>query len=317
MQEVEIARQIIAEVEKAVIGKTECVRMVLAAILAGGHVMIEDIPGVGKTTMALAFAKAMDLQQNRIQFTPDVLPSDITGFTMYHKETGSFRYHPGGVLCNLFLADEINRSPAKTQSALLEVMEEGTVTVDGVTHPVPRPFCVIATENPISFTGTQPLPESQLDRFMICVSMGYPEPEDELRILEAQTLERPVSGVQPVISRQTLLEAQQAVKNVYTHRRVCRYIVELAALTRNSPLLELGLSPRGSLALAAMSRAWAWLSGRDYVVPEDVQAVFRAVTRHRLRLSAYARSEGKRMEQVLDELLSSVKKPRPEVLHEE
>ncbi|MGM9549928.1 MAG: AAA family ATPase [Faecousia sp.] len=311
----ELARRVPAEVGKAIIGKQDCIRKVMIAIIARGHVLIEDIPGVGKTTMALAFAKAMDLQQGRIQFTPDVLPSDITGFTMYRKETGKFVYHPGAVMCNLFLADEINRTSAKTQSALLEVMEEGSVTVDGVTRSVPKPFLVIATENPIGAAGTQMLPESQLDRFMICTAMGYPEAEDEVRILEEQSLERPLSHVQPVITRQQLLEIQQEAAQVYISPMVHEYIVALSRATRQNPYLELGLSPRASLSAASMARAAAYLKDRTYTLPDDVQDIFKDVARHRLRLSAQAHAERKNVDAVLDGILSSVRKPRPEVLH--
>ena len=282
------ARLVTNEVEKAIIGKQDCIHKVMTAILAKGHVLIEDIPGVGKTTMALAFAKAMDLEQNRIQFTPDVLPSDITGFTMYRKETGEFVYHPGAVMCNLFLADEINRTTAKTQSALLEVMEESAVTVDGVTRPVPEPFLVIATENPIGSAGTQMLPESQLDRFMICTAMGYPDAVDEVRILEEQALDRPLTHVQKVISRQQLLLMQREVEQVYTHPMVYQYIVALSQATRQSPYLSLGLSPRASLAAASMARANAYLNGRKFTLPDDVQAIFKDVAQHRLRLSPQA-----------------------------
>lgn len=316
MKYVTLARQVNREVEKAIIGKRECIRKVMTAILAKGHVLIEDIPGVGKTTLALAFAKAMDLEQNRIQFTPDVLPSDITGFTMYRKETGSFVYHPGAVMCNLFLADEINRTTAKTQSALLEVMEEGSVTVDGVTRQVPEPFLVIATENPIGSAGTQMLPESQLDRFMICTAMGYPEAADEVRILEEQALDRPLTNVRQVISKQQLLQMQQEVGQVYTHPLVYQYIVELSRATRQNPYLSLGLSPRASLAAASMARATAYLNDRDFTLPDDVQAIFKDVAQHRLRLSSQAQMERKDVNQVLDEILASVRKPRPEITNE-
>ncbi|MEE1037453.1 MAG: MoxR family ATPase [Oscillospiraceae bacterium] len=310
------ARLVTNEVEKAIIGKQDCIHKVMTAILAKGHVLIEDIPGVGKTTMALAFAKAMDLEQNRIQFTPDVLPSDITGFTMYRKETGEFVYHPGAVMCNLFLADEINRTTAKTQSALLEVMEESAVTVDGVTRPVPEPFLVIATENPIGSAGTQMLPESQLDRFMICTAMGYPDAVDEVRILEEQALDRPLTHVQKVISRQQLLLMQREVEQVYTHPMVYQYIVALSQATRQSPYLSLGLSPRASLAAASMARANAYLNGRKFTLPDDVQAIFKDVAQHRLRLSPQAQTERKSVDQVLDEILKTVKKPRAEVTNE-
>lgn len=316
MNNVELAHMVQKEVEKAIIGKSDCVRKVLMAVLAKGHVLIEDIPGVGKTTLALAFAKAMDLEQRRVQFTPDVLPSDITGFTMYRKETGEFVYSPGAVMCNLFLADEINRTTAKTQSALLEVMEENTVTVDGVTRAVPEPFLVIATENPIGSAGTQMLPESQLDRFMICVAMGYPEEADEIRILEEQALTQPLSNVRHVITPSQLLQMQREVAQVYIHPTVYRYIVSLAQATRQHSRVSLGLSPRASLATASMARAAAYLSGREYVLPDDVQLVFKDVAQHRLRLSNSMQTDLASAYAVLDEVLSSVQKPRPEITHE-
>ena len=310
------AKNVTAEVEKAIIGKQDCIRKIMTAILAKGHVLIEDIPGVGKTTMALAFAKAMDLQQNRIQFTPDVLPSDITGFTVYRKETGNFAYHPGAVMCNLFLADEINRTSPKTQSALLEVMEEGAVTVDGVTRPVPDPFFVIATENPLGSAGTHMLPESQLDRFMICTAMGYPETDDEIRILTEQALDRPLSHVRTVISRSQLMQMQQEVEKVFTHPVIYKYIVELSRATRQHACIALGLSPRASLAAASMARATAYLKGRSYVLPDDVIEVFPDIARHRLRLNSQAQAERTNADQLLREILTSVRKPRPASAHE-
>lgn len=310
------AQSVIGEVEKAIIGKRDCILKIMTAILAKGHVLIEDIPGVGKTTMALAFAKAMDLQQNRIQFTPDVLPSDITGFTVYRKEAETFVYHPGAVMCNLFLADEINRTTPKTQSALLEVMEEGAVTVDGVTRPVPDPFFVIATENPLGSAGTHMLPESQLDRFMISTAMGYPETDDEIRILTEQALDRPLSHVRTAISKTQLLQMQQEVEKIFTHQVIYKYIVDLSRATRQHPCVGLGLSPRASLAAASMARATAYLKGRSYVLPNDVVEVFPDIARHRLRLNNQAQTEGKNADQILREILTSVCKPRPESAHE-
>lgn len=310
------AQSVIGEVEKAIIGKRDCILKIMTAILAKGHVLIEDIPGVGKTTMALAFAKAMDLQQNRIQFTPDVLPSDITGFTVYRKEAETFVYHPGAVMCNLFLADEINRTTPKTQSALLEVMEEGAVTVDGVTRPVPDPFFVIATENPLGSAGTHMLPESQLDRFMISTAMGYPETDDEIRILTEQALDRPLSHVRTAISKTQLLQMQQEVEKIFTHQVIYKYIVDLSRATRQHPCVGLGLSPRASLAAASMARATAYLKSRSYVLPNDVVEVFPDIARHRLRLNNQAQTEGKNADQILREILTSVRKPRPESAHE-
>lgn len=306
------ARLVTAEVTKVIRGKQHCVDKIMQAILAGGHILIEDIPGVGKTTLALSFARAMDLQQNRVQFTPDVLPSDITGFTMYQKDIGKFVFHPGAVMCNLFLADEINRTSAKTQSALLEVMEESSVTVDGITREVPAPFLVIATENPIGSAGTQMLPESQLDRFMICMVMGYPGREDEVEILREQLQSQPLEEVRPVLTREELIAMQEEVKNIYVHSQVLSYVVELAEATREHELLSLGLSTRGSLAVAAMAKAAAYVKGRDYVIPDDVAESFGDVARHRLKLSTQARRNQQGIDDVMAEILRTVPKPRPE-----
>ena len=305
---------IMQEVRRVIIGKDDCIRRVMRAILAGGHVLIEDIPGVGKTSMALAFAKAMSLEQRRVQFTPDVLPSDIVGFSMYIKEKEAFAYQPGAVMCNLFLADEINRTSAKTQSALLEVMEEGTVTVDGVTHPVPSPFVVIATENPIGSAGTQMLPESQLDRFMICIEMGYPAPEDELEILFTQSETRPMDQLRPVVSGAELEQMQAEASQVYLHRNICAYIVELAGATRCDERIELGLSTRGALAIARLAKASAYMDGRDFVLPQDVADVFPDAAAHRLRCSTKGKLEHGTAEELIAQVLASVPQPRPEKL---
>lgn len=307
----EKAIKIIEEVKRVVIGKDECIRKIMMAMLAGGHILLEDIPGVGKTTLALAFSRACALKQNRVQFTPDVLPSDITGFSVYRKEMGSFRYQPGAAMCNLFLADEINRTSPKTQSALLEVMEEGNVTVDGVTREVPRPFTVIATQNPVGSAGTQMLPESQLDRFMICMSMGYPDVKDEVEILRGRSGENPINSVFPVIRAEELVLMQKETEQLFVHDRVYRYMAELAAATRTHPMLELGLSPRGTLCLAKMARASAYLEGRDYVTPSDVVFVFKDVALHRIRLSSRARVSRVTAEGVADSILEQVARPTP------
>lgn len=309
---VDKVRLVTAEVAKVIRGKQHCIDKIMLAILAGGHVLIEDIPGVGKTTLALSFARAMDLQQSRVQFTPDVLPSDITGFSMYQKDIGKFVFHPGAVMCNLFLADEINRTSAKTQSALLEVMEESAVTVDGITRAVPAPFLVIATENPIGSAGTQMLPESQLDRFMICMVMGYPDKKDETDILREQLQSQPLEEVRPVLTKEELIAMQEEVKRVYVHTQVLSYVVDLAGATREHELLSLGLSTRGSLAVAAMAKAAAYAQGRDYVIPDDVADSFGDVARHRLKLSPQAQRDGQSVDDVMAEILRSVPKPRPE-----
>lgn len=308
----EKAELIMQQVRRVILGKDDCIRRVMTAILAGGHVLIEDIPGVGKTSMALAFAKAMSLQQNRVQFTPDVLPSDITGFSIYVKARDEFIYQQGAVMCNLFLADEINRTSPKTQSALLEVMEEGTVTVDGVTRSVPSPFIVIATENPIGSAGTQMLPESQLDRFMICIEMGYPDPEDELEILMTQSEVRPLEGLEPVITGEELGQMQEEVSKVFLHRTVCEYIIALVNATREHELLSLGLSTRGALAVTKLAKAAAYMQGRDYVLPQDVAAVFPDAAVHRIKCSTKARLNRGTVQQVIRGILEQVKQPRPE-----
>lgn len=307
--EQEIAKKVIEEVKKAITGKDDCILKAFAAILAGGHILIEDVPGVGKTTLAVAFSKAMALENHRVQFTPDVMPADILGFNMYHKETGSFEYHQGPIMCNLFLADEINRTSPKTQSALLEVMEEGLVTVDGETRKVPDPFVVMATQNPKGSAGTQLLPESQLDRFMIRMSMGYPDFASEVLIAKGKTKGRAASEVEGVIKAEELTKLRQAVEEVYVHDNIFTYIAELSTATRDNPYIELGVSPRGTIACSKMAKAWAFLQGRDYVIPEDVVAVFGDVAKHRIVLNTKARATHVKEEAVLKEIISSTKQP--------
>ena len=294
MQYNQKAADVAAEVSKAVFGKPQTIRTIWMAMLAGGHVLIEDIPGVGKTTLALAFARALELNESRVQFTPDVLPSDIVGFTVFQKETGRLVYHPGSVMCNLFLGDEINRTSSRTQSALLEVMEEGTVTVDGVTHPVPAPFTVIATENPVGAAGTQMLPQS------------------EMQMLAGRGQRTLLEQVHPVANQADLLAMQKEVAGVFIHELMYRYIVDLAQASRKEPRLALGLSPRASLALAGMARAAAYLAGRDFVAPQDVTTVFADVARHRLMLTDQAKAGGETVDVVIDDLLRTVPRPRPE-----
>ena len=304
------AHLVMDEVKKVILGKDECIEKVMAAILARGNVLLEDVPGVGKTEMAIAFSRAMGLKSNRVQFTPDVMPADITGFSMYRKETESFVYRPGAVMCNLLLADEINRTSPKTQSALLEVMEEGNVTVDGVTRQVPRPFIVLATQNPVGSFGTQRLPEAQVDRFLICVSMGYPNQEDEIAMLKSRHGSRPLDRVEPVIDGETLLAMQEETENIFIHDAIYRYMTLLAAATRDHEMLDLGLSPRGTLALGRMARAYAWLRGREYCVPKDVKDALPDVGIHRIRIGQRARLGGKGAGDILEEILDSVKEPR-------
>ena len=308
MNESKTAAAILAQVRRAVVGKDEVLARVLLAILAGGHILLEDIPGVGKTTMALAFSRAMGLDYNRVQFTPDVMPSDITGFTLYNKEAGRMEYQPGAVLCNLFLADELNRATSRTQSALLEAMEEGQVTVDGVSHPVPRPFLVIATQNPAGASGTQPLPDSQMDRFMVRLSLGYPAPADEMDMVRRRQEGNPLDSVEQVVDREGLLALREKAGAVYLSDEVLDYIVRLVGATREHPMILQGASPRATLALAAMAKAAALVRGRDYVNPEDVELVFPDVVPHRLLLSP--RAEGDKSFDPAAELLAKVPAPR-------
>ena len=299
----------IAQVKRVVIGKDACIQKAMAAILAGGHILIEDIPGVGKTTLARAFSNAMDLESRRIQFTPDVMPSDLVGFSMYQKKEDQFIYQPGAVMCNLFLGDEINRTSPKTQSALLEVMEEGSATVDGVTRKVPRPFVVMATQNPVGSVGTQKLPESQLDRFMICMTMGYPELEDEIAIAKGKSLGVDVELIEPVISAAELIVLQEKTADVFVEDSMYRYICNLVQASRQNGYIALGLSPRATLALVTMAKAIAFLHRRDYVVPEDVAEIFLDVSAHRILLNAKARAGHMSATDVLKELLQKEKKP--------
>lgn len=286
------ALEILGEVKKAVVGKDDVLAKVLLAILARGHILLEDIPGVGKTTMALAFSKALSLKYNRVQFTPDVMPSDITGFSIYNKATGAMEYQPGAVLCNLFLADELNRATSRTQSALLEAMEEGQVTVDGVSHPVPQPFLVIATQNPAGASGTQLLPDSQMDRFMIRLSIGYPAPADELDMVRRKQKGNPLEQVRQVLDLDGLAALRDQADRVYVSDEVLDYIIRLVNATRTHPMIVQGASPRASLALTAMAKAAALVLGRDYVNPEDVSMVFADVVAHRLILSPRAEASG-------------------------
>ena len=306
---IEQSEHIICEVGKAFMGKDDIVRKVLMTIYAGGHILLEDCPGVGKTTLALAFSKVLGLRFKRIQFTTDTLPSDITGFTVFNQQTGEFEYREGAANCQLLLADEINRTSPKTQSALLEVMEERSVTVDGQTHQLDAPFLCIATQNPAGAAGTQPLPASQLDRFMVRLPIGYPSREDQIHIVQAQRLQNPLDDLSPVTDATSLIEVQQYLGTVHASDSVLGYAVDLCQATRELPLVELGVSPRGVGALVRMSRAHALLEQRDYVVPEDVQAVFSDVCAHRLVLRPQARLEGVTSQDLLTEVLRQVPPP--------
>ena len=302
------------EIAKGIIGQKDVIRQVMLALLAGGNVLIEGMPGLGQTMLVRTISQVCDLSFQRIQFTPDLMPSDVTGTNIIVKEEqkSAFRFEKGPIFANLVLADEINRTSSRTQSALLEVMEEGTVTVDGTTRPVPAPFTVIATQNPIGAAGTQMLPQSQLDRFMVCAVMGYPDEEAELAILAGQSKGRLLDRVRPVAGQADLLAMQQEVSTVFVHELMYRYIVALAQASRKDPRLAVGLSPRATLALASMTRAAAYLAGRDFVAPQDVTAVFDAVARHRLVLNDQARAGGETVDSVMQDLLRTVPRPRPE-----
>jgi MoxR-like ATPase len=303
------AQQILAQLRRVVVGKEQTLIWVLATVLAKGHILLEDIPGVGKTTMALAFSKTLNLECNRVQFTPDVLPSDVTGYSVLQQSTGEMVYQPGAVLCNLFLADELNRATSRTQSALLEAMEEGQVTVDGVTHVIPRPFTVIATQNPTGAAGTQLLPDSQMDRFTIRLSMGYPAPEDELTMVLNRQNGNPLDSLQPILERNTLTTLQDAVAQTYIKESLVRYIVALVSATRNHPDILRGASPRATLAMTAMAKSIAQLQGRNYVVPADVKTVFLPTVAHRLLLSPSAEAKNLSAETILGSILSAVPAP--------
>lgn len=303
------SEQIMKEVGKVLIGKTEVIEKVLMAIYAGGHILLEDTPGVGKTTLALGFSRALGMDYKRIQFTPDTMPSDITGYTLPGQGDGQMIYRPGAVHTNLFLGDEINRTSPKTQSALLEAMEEGNVTVDGVTYLLPKPFICIATQNPVGMSGTQPLPEAQLDRFMIRTSIGYPSTEDQIRILDEKRNQSMMDEVRAVVTRDMVLEVQNYLSTIRMTQAVLRYITVLCEKTREDDGVELGISPRGIIALSRMARAKALLGERDYVVPEDVRAVFQDVCAHRVILRPQARMEGRTVKELLEKIMQTTEVP--------
>ena len=302
--------RILDMVANAIIGKNTEILQVFLAILARGHILLEDIPGVGKTTLALAFSKALNLKYSRMQFTPDVLPSDVTGFSIYNKETGRLDYTPGAVICNLFLADELNRATSRTQSALLEAMEEGQVTVDGVSHPIPEPFIVIATQNPVGAAGTQLLPDSQMDRFMIRLSLGFPSHADEVTLLKRKQSVNLLDLVEPVLDSRGLETLRADVDSVHVHPDIYNYIVTLVGATRNHRDVLSGASPRASIALTAMAKALAYLQGRDYVVPKDISPIFNITLAHRLLLRPGAENDGITGESVLGGIMKVVRAPQ-------
>ena len=301
---------IVNEVKKAVNGKDRAIVTSLLAILANGNILIEDIPGVGKTTMAVAFSKALGLRYNRVQFTPDTLPSDITGFAIYNKDSGKITFNRGAIFCNIFLADELNRTSSRTQAALLEAMEEQQVTVEGHSYPLERPFSVIATQNPAGASGTQLLPDSQTDRFMVRISMGYPDNESECKMLLNRSRKNPLDDVKCVVTREQLVEMQNSVKEVWVKRDIAEYIVALVSATRNSSLIQRGASPRATLSLTDMAKATAYATGKDFVAPNDIQNVFLSTLSHRIILSSESISRRLNSEQVLKHILSKVKAPR-------
>lgn len=302
-------KQVIDEVEKVIVGKRDVVKMLVIALISGGHVLIEDVPGVGKTTLATALSKATGLNCRRAQFTPDVMASDITGFTIFNKETGKFEYRPGMVMCNVLLADEINRTSPKTQSALLEAMEEQNVTVDSVTYELPKPFMVIATQNELGFVGTYPLPEAQLDRFLMKIRIGYPTAEQEIDIIASRQTADPIEAVKAVFTKQEIIACKEAVQYVNIEQSLYRYIVQLVASTRNHRAILLGASPRASLLLMRASQACAFLSGRNYVTPEDVLRMTPHVLEHRLQLTQDAKVRKITEISVLREIAKSIVPP--------
>jgi MoxR-like ATPase len=304
------AQQIMNQVRKVVVGKDNVLLWVLAAILAKGHILLEDVPGVGKTTMALAYSKVLSLEYSRVQFTPDVLPSDVTGYSIPDQRTGEMVYQKGAVICNLFLADELNRATSRTQSALLEAMEEGQVTVDGISHPLPKPFVVIATQNPTGAAGTQLLPDSQMDRFTVRLSLGYPSPKDEIAMVLNRQDGNPLHKLSALMTRDNLVAMQNEVENTYIKDSVVKYVVDLIVATRNNEDILRGASPRATLAVTSMAKAVAQLRGRDYVLPNDVREVFTWTIAHRLILSPKAEGQGKSAEQILTEIIGQVPAPR-------
>ena len=301
-------QEILNEVGKVIRGKDEAIELVMTAMLAKGHILVEDVPGVGKTTLAVAFSRAMELTERRLQFTPDVLPSDVVGFNMIGAD-GEFQYKPGAILCNLLLADEINRTSTKTQSALLEVMEEGQVTVDGVTRQLPNPFIVVATQNPVGSAGTQLLPSAQLDRFLMRLSMGYPDRDSQVALMKERHHSNPLDQLKAVVDSPELRKLIGDTAEVYVADEIYGYVTDLAEASRHQEYIQLGVSPRGALAVCRTAKANAFLKGRDYVLPEDVEEVFLSVCAHRLVLSPKARLHEYTADDLLTEILKDVKKP--------
>lgn len=304
-----IAENVIANVEKVIVGKHDAVQMAIVALLCHGHLLIEDVPGVGKTMLAKSIAKSVGCSFKRIQFTPDLLPSDVTGVSIYNQKVGDFEYRPGPIIAQIVLVDEINRATPKTQSALLECMEERQVTVDGVTHPTPRPFLVMATQNPLEFEGTFPLPEAQLDRFLMLISLGYPSANDEITIMDRQQHVHPVDALEQVLDVVDLLRLQNLVKDIYVDPLVKQYIVSIVEATRNHPSVYLGASPRGSLALFRTAQARALLDDRDFVLPDDIKALAVATLAHRVIVNPSASVKDVTQRRVVEEALETIPVP--------
>lgn len=303
------SQRVIDNIEEVIIGKRSTVELAIVGLLCQGHLLIEDVPGVGKTMLARSLAKSLGCTFSRIQFTPDMLPSDVTGVSIFNQVSREFEFRPGPVMAQIVLSDEINRATPKTQAALLEAMEERQITVDGITHTLPRPFMVLATQNPIEYEGTFPLPEAQLDRFLMRIRLGYPIPSDEVNILERQQFRHPLETLQQMVSEEELAVMQEAVKSVYMAPGVKRYIVTLARYTREHPEVYLGASPRGSLALYRTSQAYAAMRGRDFVLPDDVKALAVPTFAHRIILGPAARLRDLDAEQIVEEILNSVPVP--------
>jgi len=304
-----VIARVVENIEKVITGKREVTTLSVVALLAGGHVLLEDVPGVGKTMLVRALAKSVSAHFKRIQFTPDLLPSDVTGVSIYNQKEMQFEYKPGPIMGNIILADEINRTSPKTQSALLEAMEEGSVTVDGISRELPKPFFVMATQNPIEYEGTYPLPEAQLDRFLLKMQMGYPSLTEEIEILNRAEKVAPIHQLQPVITGDELISLQQKVKDVYADNTIKRYIVDIVQRSRNSASVYLGVSPRGSIALMKAAQAYAFVHDRDYVIPDDVQFLAPYVLSHRLILKPEAKFDGVTAEDVIATILERTPVP--------
>jgi MoxR-like ATPase len=308
-----VAEKIADNVEKVIFGKRSSVELTVIGLLCQGHLLIEDVPGVGKTMLARSLARSIGVKFSRIQFTPDMLPSDVTGVSVFNQKTREFEFRPGPILAQIVLADEINRATPKTQAALLEAMEERQVTVDGVTHLMEEPFLVLATQNPIEYEGTFPLPEAQLDRFLLRISLGYPDRDREITILDSQQFRHPITGIEQVVDEQELLQVQESLKHVYVDPLIKNYIIEIVSQTRRHPEIYLGSSPRGSLTLFRTAQAYAALRGRDYVIPDDIKALADSALPHRMIVSPAARIKDVSSEAVLSDILASVPVPGAKV----